>query len=254
MSKIAKPSSLTSQEKTYIRRLGLSKHAISLYVLLLKHGELTAKQASNLSGEFAAAEYRLFGQLEEFGLARRQSGRPVKFTALPKDIGLRAAYMRSRSSLDQLVAKLGLAEGGQQGLEIIVGRQAQYKKYAELAAQARREICIYAIGIAYSEELLRTQRAALERGVRIRHVLQQVKPSNFHVAHRWQQLGVGLRYEPAEHGFHLMLFDDRMAMITFSDPSDTDDRLSILTENGTALRLFQAYFQDIWQQAREVNL
>jgi sugar-specific transcriptional regulator TrmB len=251
---MVKLQSLKASEKTYLRKLGLSKHAIELYALLLQQSGLTARQAAGLSGEFPAAEYRLFKQLENFGLILRERGRPVRFVALPKDVGLRAAYMQSRTALNNLVQKIGLAGEDQTGLELIISRQAVYERYAELAAQARREICIYAIGIAYSEELLEAQQAAIKRGVRIRHVLQQIKPSNFHVAHSWQRLGVQVRYEPAERGFHLMLFDDQRALITFSDPKNTDDRLSILTDNVTAVRLFQAYFQDIWHQARKVKL
>ncbi len=245
---------LTSQERKYLIRLGLSKHAIILYSLLLEQGPLTAKQAAALSGQFAAAEYRLFEQLEGLSLIRRQAGRPLKFTALPKAIGLRTAYMQNRDSLEQLVTAMGLSDSGQYGLELIIGRQAQYRKYIELAEQSQKEICIYAIGIAYSEELLTTQRSALKRGVRIRHVLQQIEPSNFHVAYRWQRLGVRLRYAPTEQGFHLMLFDNQTALLTFSSPKDTDDRLSIVTANSTAVHLFQADFQDIWQQSRKVSL
>jgi sugar-specific transcriptional regulator TrmB len=246
---------LTAKDERYLQQLGLSNHAMALYSLLLKHDSLTARQAGDLSGEFPAAEYRLFQQLERLGLVRRERRRPVQFTAVAKDVGLRAAYVQSRHQLDNLLAGLELAEGNaEQRLELIIGRQALYERYAELAETAQQTIGIYAIGIAYSADLLQAQQAALKRGVQIRHVLQQIKPSNFHVAHKWQRLGVQLRYAPSARGFHLMLFDKQSVLVTFSDPQNTDDRLSILTTNPSAVRLFSTHFEDIWQQAKQVEL
>jgi hypothetical protein len=72
------------------------------------------------------------------------------------------------------------------------------------------------------------------------------------VVHAWQRLGVQLRLLKAERGFHLMVFDGRQVLVSFSNPNDTDDRLSLLTDNAAAVRLFSQYFADIWQQASDV--
>jgi sugar-specific transcriptional regulator TrmB len=229
---------LSQEERGYLRKLGLSKDSINLYALFLKRGTLTAKQAASLSGKFASAEYRLFWQLENLGLIRREKTRPVRFSALPKSIGLQASYTKSRTNLSQLIKNMDVADSEQHRLELIIGRQALYGRYIELASQTKLQISIYAIGIAYSEKLFQAQQDALKRGVHIRQVVQQVKPSNFHVVHKWQRLGVNLRYAPSERGFHLMLFDDHTVLITFSDAMNTDDRLSILTTNPAAVRLF----------------
>ena len=243
---------LSSEEKELLRRLGLSKRAIFLYGHLLQHGSLTSKQAADLSSELPSAEYRLFSQLERAGLVRREAGRPVVFAAVPKDIGLKAAYLQFQSGLEQLVRRVG-SEESDYHLEVIVGRQALYEKYIELAERSQHEVCIYAIGIAYSKELERSQQTTLRRGVRIRHVLQQIKPSNFHVAHKWQRLGVKLRYSQSERGFHFMLFDSRTLLISFSDPENTNDRLTILTNNPSAVRLFEVDFERIWDNAQPVD-
>ncbi len=246
-------SVLTTEEHDLLRRLGLSKRAVVLYEHLLEHQSLDAKQAAKLSGELPSAEYRLFSQLEKLELIRREKKRPLVFVAMPKEVGLRAAYVQFRSGMDQLVERLSGGQG-EYYLEIIVGRQALYDKYVELAAGSQSEICIYAIGIAYSKDLERSQQDALARGVAVRHVLQQIQPTNFHVAHKWQRLGVKVRYFPSERGFHLMLFDSRTLLLTFSDPEHTEDRVSILTNNPAAVRLFMTEFENIWDSSRQVNV
>jgi sugar-specific transcriptional regulator TrmB len=244
---------LTVLERTLLRQFGLSKNAVALYEHLIRRGPLTAKQAADITRGLPSAEYRLFKQLENLGLIRRGRERPVIFRAVPKEIGLPAAYAQFRSGLEQLLGPIA-GERNAYYLEVLVGRQALYEKYIQMAARSRHEICIYAIGIAYSKELERSQRAAVERDVRVRHVLQQIRPSNFHVAHKWQKLGVRVRYAPSERGFHFMLFDKDVALVSFSDPNDTDDRLSILTNNPAAVRLFEADFEHIWSTAQKVTV
>lgn len=246
---------LTKPEWILLRQLGLTKRGILLYQHVLENESLTAKRAAKLTNELVSAEYRLFKQLEHLGLVRRGTDRPVVFTVIPKETGLRAAYLQFRLNLDQMIHQTSAGrEGSGYHLEVIVGRQALYKKYIELAGQSQEEIRIYAIGIAYSKELERSQQMALKRGVRIRHALQQIKPSNFHVAHKWQQLGITVRYAPSERGFHFMLFDTETVLISFSDPNNTDDRLSILTNNPAAVRLFEVDFNNIWTSARQVEV
>lgn len=241
---------LTELEKQYLQKLGLSEHAIELYGQILLKGSLTAKEAAAALGSFASAEYRLFQKLEAASLVRREAARPLRYTAIDKKIGLRAAYLNYRHTLEELVRNVTSSEP--QDLELVIGRQALYKKYSELADQSQKEICIYAIGIAYSAELLQTQRAAMRHGVMIRHIMQQLKPSNYHVVDKWLRIGIRLRYAPAERGFHVMIFDSQTVIITFSDKQNTDDRLSIVTSNAAAVRLFEANFRDIWSQSSDV--
>lgn len=246
---------LVADRRSYLQEVGLSKECIALYELLLQRNELTAHQASTYTNQFSAAQYRLFYKLEVFGLVRRIAGRPLRFVAVTPALALPAALTTKQQVLKNLLAKsLSKADApGDETLRIVIGRQALYSEYARLAAEARHTIAIYAIGIAYSDKLAGVQRAAIKRGVRIQHVVQQIKPSNFHVVHAWQHIGVQIRLAPSERGFHVMVFDSSLALISFSNPRDTDDRLSILTSNPAACKLFGAYFDALWQEAREVE-
>ncbi len=247
---------MTAIQKRYLKALGLSADAIQLYEMMTLHGPLTAQKAASYTSKFSSACYRLFYQLEDYGLVRRKLKRPLEFTGLPIQNGFPAALLHQKQVLTSLLSR-SITRGNtavEIPLRLVVGRQALYSEYARLAPQVKHRIDIYSIGIAYSEQLLAVQRAAIKRGVSIRHVVQQLRPSNYHVVHAWQHMGVRMRLGPTEHGFHFMVFDERKVIISFSNAHDTDDRLSIITDNPAVVRLCNDNFQTIWQNAQRVSV
>ena len=122
-----------------------------------------------------------------------------------------------------------------------------------MAEAAKKEIGVFAIGIAFSDTLYSVQQAAIKRGVYIRHIVQQLQPDNYHIIAKWKRLGVNIRHFNEDRGFHLTLIDKTTAMVTFSDPGNTEDRFSVITHQPFAVKMFQAQFESIWQAAREVD-
>lgn len=241
---------LTLNNKTYLHEIGLSAHAVTLYELLLNKGPLTAQAVASETFWFPSAVYRLFYELSDKSLVIRKSGRPVVYEALALPTGLQASYAVTQKTLQSLLTQ---QPPGDEHLELLVGREALYDRYNVLAAQSKTEIRVYSIGIAYSKTLYSVQKSAIKRGVSVRLVVQQAKPSNYHIIHKWQHLGVQVRHLQTPRGFHVMVFDRKIVVISFSDPINTDNRLSIVTNNTTAVNIFLTYFQDIWTSAQEIN-
>lgn len=239
---------LDTHAKAYLKALGLSKQAIKSYELLLVNGPLSARQAANYSKSFASAEYRLFYELEKRQLVIKLPGRPRRFEALAINDGLQASMVNHEEQLKQLLYFSDNATSDP--LSIIVGRQKVYDLYAVYAKKAQRQICVYSIGIAYSSELAKTQAAAVKRGVSIRHVVQEVKAANYYVISRWLKLGIALRTLKRPRGYHLTIIDDSCAIVTFSNPKDTEQRLSMLTTDKNTISIFQSQFEDIWDSAK----
>lgn len=242
---------LSPDQRDYLRRIGLSIQAVLLYELLLRKGKLTAQGAAAYTGDFPSAEYRLFYDLESHRLVRRLPGRPRAFEALPLPIGLKSSLHDTEKELRELIGRtLKDNQISSDSAEIVLGREALYDTYIRFAHTAEYEICLYSIGIAFSDKLETTQRAAIKRGVSIKHVIQQRSLSNQHVIAKWLRAGVRLRYLKQARGFHFFVIDRRVVCITFSDPEDTDNRLSILTDNPAVAELFMQQFQSIWLQAK----
>jgi sugar-specific transcriptional regulator TrmB len=249
---------VVSKEAEYLSLLGLSGHEQYCYEALQVAGEaLTSRQLAESLGVLPSAVYRLCYQLEQRGLIQRLGGRPRRFVATARHEALQNAYLHHQRQLRQLLGVLLEQSAPVTPLpevQIIMGRQALYDEYIRQAEQAQQEIAVYAIGIAYSKALHHTQAAARKRGVRVRHIVQQLRPENYHIVHKWQRLGVRLRLLKTAQGFHLTLIDNRLALITFSEASDTEERLTIATTNPSAVAVMVTVFEQMWREAHDIDV
>lgn len=245
---------LSQNQAGYLKKLGLSKEAIRLYDLLLSISPLTAEAAAAHSQNFPSAYYRLFYELEQRQLVRRHAGRPRSWSALPLTVGLQSAFQGTEAELQTLLRKSLKSTGTSDNTQLIIGRQGVYDAYAQYAPQAKNEVLIYSIGIAYSETLESTQKSLIKRGVRIRHIMQRYQPANYFIAHKWLRAGVKLRHLPRPQGFHFFIIDDKRVCLTFTDAQDADNRFSIMTDNKPAISLFLTQFDQLWQEAGSLAL
>lgn len=244
---------MNSKRQTYLRKIGLSKDAINIYEILLgAKNSLTVGEISKHTKNLDSAEYRLLYKLQDKGLVKRIKGRPMAFMALPMEDGLNVSLQKTQVELKSLLKDVMPAHDDEKA-RLIFGREEVYKAYIDYADKARKQICIYAIGIAYSKRLEKAQTLAIRRGVYVRHVMQELKPSNYHVLAKWQRLGIKLKQLSRSRGYHLVTIDDTCAIVTFSNPNDTEERLSMVTTNPAIVELFQHQFEDIWSSAKKIS-
>jgi hypothetical protein len=216
-------------------------------------GKLTAQDAATHTFDFPSAHYRLFYELERHKLVRRHTGRPRSWSALPTDVGMQSSLRDAQAQLESLL-KSGTGKERPTGhIEILIGRQPLYEAYARHADFATKDIEIYSIGIALSDKLEAMQKALTKRGVSVRHIVQRYQPSNYHVIEKWRRLGIKPRYLPTKQGFHFFVIDDSWLCITFTDAVDTENRLSILTDNPTAIHIFHGQFSHLWTEAKRID-
>lgn len=255
MAHMHKTRRLTKVQRAYMQELGISLDSLDLYELLLREGELTAHDASKHLGKYSSAEYRLFYRLEALGFVRSISGRPRRFQAVSfANAANTALSLRQQEMHRMLDTALGVSNGDTGGVvRLLMGRQAMYDEYVRLAPTALRSLDAFTIGIAHSTALVATQQAMIARGVQVRIAVQQVKLSNYYVVRTWQKLGMEVRVHSAERGIHLMIFDDHTVLVSFSDPSNTEDRVSLVLESPAAVAMFKQYFAVVWSESREIG-
>lgn len=244
---------LNRGEIAFLDRLGLSKHEILVYTILLRSSEpMSAQDVASKFMVHPSSLYRIFHDIEAAGLIRQSGKSPIRYVALEQTEGFQVARKISDQKLGVLL-KSATGISGDSQIEIISSRKDLYARYIELAERAGKRIDIYAIGIAHSKKLEKVQKDALERGVRVRHIVQQRRPSNYFVLRRWSRLGVSLKYQKKDRGFHFIQIDDT-TLITFSNPSDTDDRLTIATSSKPVQDMFGVSFNQLWYEAKKITV
>ncbi len=241
-------------ELRYLKRLGLSDHEIQTYKVLVDCNKpMSAQDIASKLMVYPSAVYRIFHDLESLGLVWMVGKKPIRYQASNKSEGFKVAYVRQKDELARLLQLTGADDLSDTSDGIILGRQALYREYIKYAKRSEKEISVFAIGIAYSKSLHQAQEEAIKRGVYIRHVVQKLQPANYHIIHKWQRLGISVRHNPQKQGYHISIIDNMVALITFSDPENTEDRLTIISKNPTAVKLFQLQFEAIWQSAQKIE-
>lgn len=240
---------------TYKRQLRLTTMEAMLYETLLNTGPNIASNLAEALDCKPQAVYHLANKLLKRGfifIDHRQ--RPRVFRAVPIENVLPWLQEASRNELATVQAAFAstvpMAPAALPAVGILHGRQSLYDRYIVEADKAHSEILVYAIGIAYTEELHAVQAAARARGVEVRHIVQKYVAANYHVIAKWQRLGVKLRHQPANAGFHLMVFDARTVIVSLSDPNDTEQRVSVVLQSRPAAAAMRDYFYGLWASAR----
>lgn len=256
MVKALKKRKLSKPEREFLYSLQLSTDEVLLYeLLLLKNIPMTAQQVATENFSFPSAVYRLFYSLEEYGFAVRVARRPVSYKAVEPESSFSNALQLLRNKLEEQLNSLDLdAEQISSPAQILIGREALYRSYVREVDKTKFSVDAHSIGIAFSDDMYRANKLAVKRGVSFRYAFQQYKQENFPILVKWKEIGMELRHYKTEKGFHMMIFDQKKLIISFSDPLDTNNRLSIMTDNNVAVQLFSSYFENVWHSARIVSL
>lgn len=245
-----KNTRMTKPDHSFLKDLGLSEHQIRVYeVMVFAKTPLTAQGIAEEIMIYPNAVYRIFKELEQLGLIRKTARRPVAYIAVKKSTGFNTSYLQKQHLLFRSLLKSGVG-GTHRDNTVLVGRQQLYDTYAQLASLAETDIVIFSAGIAYSKKLYQVQKSAVDRGVLVKHIVQSVDSSNYHIIHKWKHLGVEIRRLDVKQGFHLTVIDHKTALITFSNTNDTEDRVTIVTGHSTAVELFHSQFEQMWSQAK----
>jgi sugar-specific transcriptional regulator TrmB len=238
--------------KNYLKVLNLSNQQIEIYLSLIKNKkETTASELATRMNLKVNGIYRSLSKLESLGLLRSFGKAPKNYLALNIDQGLPASYDIFLHDLKFKFSKVVKNSGDGNDWSIVVGREPLYELYSKLAKSAQKEVDIYSIGIAYSEDLEMAQKDLVGRGVRVRHVIQQKQVSNYYIIKKWIKIGIKLKYISSEKGIHFTIIDD-VVLITFSDLSDTENRITIVTSNKSTLKLFKSMFEGLWLKAEDI--
>ncbi|GEM_PF-868731 len=87
--------------RRYLKELGLTQYETDAYMVLLEKGLLTATECSAASGVPRPRCYDVLRSLMEKGLVRMEPGRPVKYIAIPPDVGLLNLFKNYKDNVER---------------------------------------------------------------------------------------------------------------------------------------------------------
>jgi len=256
-----------------LEELGLSPYEAKAYLGLVRGGEITAIQVSEISGVPKTRVYDVLMTLERKGFCQSHPGKVTKYLAVAPEIALKGyletmkqqlteTIARKESTANFLIEKLKQI-GGQYAKEAQTGEYVWVIKdpnviaasYADTARAAEVEILtLEKAPYAPSEVQYFATFEALEKGVKVRSIYQS-DPESLNskiiqlvkILHR---KGGDIRFidnVPSKFA----IFDDKEVWLALEDPlSLRRDFVALVIKHLGAVRPFKALFERLYAEAR----
>jgi hypothetical protein len=91
----------------------------------------------------------------------------------------------------------------------------------------------------------------LEKGLKAKFIFQKRDKDNIMLIKRWLAMGVALRHLPGE-GYHLNIFDNKSAILSASNPSQSKERTGVVIYNEAIIGVLLSYFYQQWEIAKQL--
>lgn len=250
-------------------RFGFQDREASLYLLLLRRGQATARELTREAEVDRVIVYRTLDSMRQRGLVQVTAERPRRYVALPPTLLFERSLTERRRVLEEDVAlarELGRnlpqitqeLVAGAPRFQLITGAPAAYPILRDMIARAERELCVM---LTY-----RSLRASMEvgtfeplgefarRGGSIRLLLENnprlpLTLKRFEAARRrFPRLEVrGASPQRAR----LTLVDQRESLVFVVPETGRDhvEEIALWTDTQDFARAQQAFFEAVWSTA-----
>lgn len=240
-----------------LHELGLTKQEAKIYEFLTKAGKATASRIALSLKIPLTAVYRSCHNLNRLGFAGEQKVRPLEFVATAEKLAI-PAYIKNREALFEKISReLLLKPFGRSPktsptkVKMVFGEKEMFESGIGVFNKARSEILVISIGQELPEELMLSQRRAIERGVKSLMIAHKKDKTNRQVLASFKANGIEVRHFP-DWGFHLVVVDDFYAMVAANNPKNTKERVGIEFYNSALARAMRDYFYSVWEKAKPI--
>ncbi|MDO8515190.1 MAG: helix-turn-helix domain-containing protein [bacterium] len=239
---------------TTLIKIGLTPDEAKIYSLLVTNGSLSSEEIAEEIKIFPNAVYRLAKKLLAKKFIVDLSGWPKRYQAIPPKVAIETYVQDKLSELEELKTIsvnqfTGINNPTQ--VETLTGKNAMFEKYLELANKAKQEILIFSLGEPVNDEIKLVNRDALERGVTIKLLAQISNKNNHSLLDSWRRMGLEVRHYPAQ-GFHLVIIDSQITLLTTSNPKNPLERITIVFPNTFFSQSMCNYFNSLWEKSTTI--
>lgn len=236
---------------------GISPHGRKIYSLLQERGTLTVRKLATLLRVHPSAIYRLARYLISIGLIEEISKRPIYFRALPSLEAKENYFAHQKDRIENIFSGLpvntSVKTTENYHISFIQDREAIFARVAEdlKTAKKRAHFIVLGLPIGVSPELMLEQKNAVQRGVPVKIIVQEVSNENKETISSWKKQGLLLR-RGLPIGFHLLLIDDSISYLMYYDQQDKTKRYAVRILHSAINRELQAIFKEHWKRSAPI--
>ena len=229
----------------------LSPQAAKAYKLLLNNKTLSAKDVARELKILPNTVYRDLRELIRIGLIEKVNDYPVRYKAKPESeaVSLYTSIIRQN-----FFESFGLNVKVGQNLKI--GFFQTRKDFLLLCKKdfeySKEKINIIISGDELPPEAVFVHKATVDRGVKIRKLVQGLNEENIRMAKAWKRIGVDTKYTPLINS-RIVTFDGKITILGYYEPYKQQECVGVRFEYAPFAALMDEMFEQKWEKAKEIN-
>ena len=245
-----------------LKAAGLSEYEAKVYQALLQSGEQTGRQVSDKSEVPKTRVFDTLEKLKDKGLVQLVSQRPLIWSPLKPEVGIKLFIERKIESYNQIEKQLldttkkiqRLPEEKiEEKVVTVSGFDAVFALITDNYKKALKNIIVYSVGekIPYSTEVEAAR--AIKRGVDYRMVATKYDDENKEILKRWIKDGWRIKYLKGSREYTFVAIDRKHLIIVVKNPMLKNERIAILFENPDLTQALAEYFNTLWKKGKQIS-
>lgn len=231
-----------------------SPQAGEIYRLLQNSKPMPAKEIGQRLKIFPNAVYRAVKQLLVLGFVEEIYSYPVKFQAKPVSQALELYLGATRQSFG---AMFGLRHHPHihklLPLTFVQGRPNLLKMTGRDTTRVKLTMNYITSGLDVPAETILQNQRAVERGVRVRILVQNMREVTGEKLKSWRKAGAEVRHYPNIEA-RIFVFDHQIVYFTSYDPKNMHEAIGMRFEYAPYAQMMDELFEQRWKLSKEINL
>jgi len=215
---------------------------------------MTAKEIGKALKIFPNAVYKSTQPLLELGLVEKVSRYPVRFQAQQLTVAIQSYSSIINQNLQEIVGHIPRSSSIQSDLSLnfIRTRKERLELIYRDTAQTRDAINLIASGLEVPAEAILAYKKAIDRGVKIRIIVQNLDEVKAEMYNNWKKIGVEVRYFPGIQA-RIYTFDHNTLYLSSYDSKDKKETIGVRFTYAPVAKLMDELFEQRWKLAKEIK-
>lgn len=248
-----------------LKKLGLSPYETKIYVALLRHGRMPAREIAEKSAVPPTAVYPNLKKLVQKNLIQQFSGEIAFFETIEPNIAIPSFIQQRKNSLEEMEKKLvqqalHLTQDKQvmkapEVLSVSVGREASSSIYFDTLKRTTKTY--YILGWTFrtaGAKFAKLQQLieAKNKGIDIRIIVTGNDEKEWPILREYLKQEIKLRYYPLNN-FSLLVVDGKECKITLKNP-EYYQKFNLHIKDPSLSQAMGSYFLGIWEKSESLKL
>lgn len=241
-----------------LKKLGLNGYESKIYLSLVEYNSLTAKEVAKMSGVPPTAVYPSLRSLNDKKLISLSNKDPLTYEMIDPKLGLKTFKELVKNELDNAeeealleltkIKNTGAIEKEEDFLNILKGWHQSAEMVKKLLHESQKEFLLLS-GMTKKTSfiIVHALKDAIERGVKVRFILNRRLTENKQIVKQFSSFGVEIRYYPMRN-FAIEVKDAKESVLVLRNPK-LKDRIVVHMINKNLAIAHRDYFYSVWKKA-----